>query len=351
MKRDEVTMIVPEVSRRRLLGYAGAGLILGAGGALSRMAGTVQAQGATNLSMQFAWFLNSQAAGEFVAITKGYYREVGIDLKLQPGGPSIDPVQVVAGSGTIFGDAASIGILINARSSGLPIKAFGSVLQRHPFAFFFFDQSGIRTPKNFEGKTIGIQPTARPLLDAVLRKHQVPQNRVKVVFVGGDISPLITHQVDVITGWVIDRLPQFENQGLAGKVRYFRLWDLGIHMYAYAYFTTDTVYAQRKEVLARFLSASAKGWLDARDHPEEAIDIVMRATTGLSRTLELKTLQNMRSYFTSIATKQYGWGYMEPKVWADLSEAYVALQQMPRPVTPDEVMTNELVSMAKTPKV
>lgn len=351
MKRDEATLVIPDVSRRGFLRYAAMGLVAGAGGTLSRLAGTAQAQGTANLSMQFAWFLNSQAAGEFVAITKGYYRELGIDLKLQPGGPAIDPIQVVAGSGTIFGDAASIGVLLNARSRGLPIKTFGSVLQRHPFAFFFLTQSGIRTPKDFEGKTIGIQPTARPLLDAVLRKHQVPQSRVKVVFVGGDIAPLITHQVDVITGWVIDRVPQFENQGLAGQVRYFRLWDLGIHMYAYAYFTTDSVYTQRKEVLARFLAASAKGWLEARDHPEEAIDIVMRATTGLSRPLELKTLQNMHSYFTSIATKQHGWGYMDPKVWADLSEAYVALEQMPRPVTPDEVMTNELVLMAKTPKV
>src|SRR5262249_15382212 len=125
----------------RFLRYAGMGLALGAGGAFSRLASTAQAQGA-GLSMQFAWFLNSQAAGEFVAITKGYYREAGIDLKLQPGGPAIDPIQVVAGSGTMFGDAASIGVLLNARSRGLPIKTFGSVLQRHPFAFFFFDQSG-----------------------------------------------------------------------------------------------------------------------------------------------------------------------------------------------------------------
>jgi len=351
VKRDEVTLVLPEVGRRRFLRCAGIGLVAGACGALSRLAGAAHAQGAANLAMQFGWFLNSQAAGEFVAIAKGYYREAGIDFRLQPGGPAIDPIQVVAGGGTLLGDAASIGVLLNARSRGLPIKAFGSVLQRHPFAFFFFKQSGIRTPKDFEGKTIGIQPTARPLLDAVLRKHQVPRERVKVVFVGGDISPLITHQVDVITGWVIDRIPQFENQGLAGQVGYFRLWDLGIRMYAYAYFTTDRVYQERKEVLARFLLASAKGWLDARDHPEEAIDIVMRSTTGLSRALELKTLQNMHPYFTSIATKQHGWGYMDPKVWADLSEAYVALEQMPRPVRPEEVMTDELVLMAKTPKV
>ena len=73
-------------------------------------------------------------------------------------------------------------------------------------------------------------------------------------------------------------------------------------------------------------------------------------TTGLNRALEVKTLQNMHDYFTSIATKEHGWGYMDPKVWAELSDTYIALDQMPRPVKPEEIMTNELILMAKTPK-
>src|SRR5215469_3171771 len=352
MAYDRVTYLSSVMGRRDLLRRGGAAVLALGAGAIAGPARRAEAQGATTpMSMQFAWFLNSQAAGELVAISKGYYRDAGIDLKMQPGGPALDPIQVVAGGGTTFGDVASIGVLLNARSRGLPIKAFGTVLQKHPFAFFFLKASGIRTPKDFEGKTIGIQPTARPLLEAVLQKHRVPKDHVKVVFVGGDIAPLATHQVDVITGWVIDRLPLFANLGLGTQVGYFRLWDLGIRQYAYTYFTTDQAFSQRRDVLARFLSASAKGWMDARDHPEEAIDIVLRSAPALNRSLEITTLRNMGEYFTSIATKQHGWGYMDPKVWAELSDTYVSLDQMPRPVKPDEIMTNDLVAMAKTPKV
>ena len=351
MKPDEVVHVL-SCSRRQLLRRAVlAGLALGSGHLLARLPRPASAQDLAALTMQFGWFLNSQAAGEFVAIAKGFYREAGIDLRLRPGGPAIDPVQAVAGGATTFGDVASIGVLLNARSQGLPVRAFGTVLQRHPFAFFFWKQSGIRTPRDFEGRKIGIQPTARPLLEAVLRKHGVPRDRVSVLFVGGDIAPLINRQVDVITGWVIDRLPQFEQHGLGPQVDHFLLWNLGIRMYAYTYFATDDVLRDRKEVLARFLAASARGWLYARDNPEEAIDIVLRSTTGLSRTLELTTLQNMRPYFTSAATRQHGWGYMDPRVWAELSDTYLALEQMPRAVKPDEVMTNDLVQMARTPRV
>ncbi len=350
MKRDQVTLVAGGLSRRDFLKVTGAlGLTL-AGGELSSLVRPAHAQTLVAMSQQIGWFLNSQMAGDVVAVEKGYFREAGIDLRIQPGGPAIDPVQVVAGGGTTFGNAASIGILLNARAQGLPIKAWATALQRHPFAFIFYAGSGIRTPKDFEGKTIGIQPTARPLLEAVLRKHGIPKERVKIIFVGGDTTPLVTRQVDVITGWIINA-GQMEAAYQGGVVNYFRLWDLGIRMYAYTYFATEQVLRDRKEVLARFLAASAKGWLRARDNPDEAVEMVLRHSRGLDRGIELRTWKNMGSYLTSVATKTHGWGYMDPKVWADLAETYLQLDQITRPVKPEEVMTLDVWQMAKTPKV
>ena len=140
MKRDQVTLITDEVSRRRFLKYAGAfGLAAASGGlthlAMPREAG---AQQLAAMSQQIGWFLNSQMAGDVIAVEKGYFKDAGIDMKIQPGGPAIDPVQVVAGGGTTFGNVASIGVLLNARAQGLPVRAWGTALQKHPFAFTLF---------------------------------------------------------------------------------------------------------------------------------------------------------------------------------------------------------------------
>jgi NitT/TauT family transport system substrate-binding protein len=351
MARDHVTLLTGSLTRRCFLKYGGAAALAAASGlSMSGLGRPAHAQGAS-MSVQLGWFANAQVAGDFVAIEKGFFRDAGIDLRLVPGGPGIDPIQNVAGGTVTFGNAASNGTLVNARAAGIPLRAFGSALQRHPFAFFYLPEANIRTPKDFEGKTVGIQPTARPLLEAVLKKHNVPKEAVKLVFVGGDISPLLAKRVDVITGWVIDRLPQFEALGYGGVVRHLKLWDLGIRMYAYVYFATDQVLRERRDLLTRFLAASAKGWMYARERPDEAVDIVIRRTTGLDRTLELKTWQNETGFMTSIATKQRGWGYMEPKTWTDLIEAYKSLDQIPKMISADEVMTNELVEAAKTPKV
>jgi NitT/TauT family transport system substrate-binding protein len=349
MKRDEVTLITPSFSRRDFLKYSGALGLAMAGGGLSGLLTPAHAQSAA-VSQQIGWFLNSQMAGDVAAIEKGYFREAGIDVKIQPGGPAIDPVQVVAGGSTTFGNVASIGVLLNARAQGLPVRAFATALQRHPFAFIFFQGSGIRTPKDFEGKTIGIQPTARPLLEAVLKKHNIPKDKVKVIFIGGDTTPLVTRQVDVVTGWVINA-GQMDAANKGGVVSYFRLWDLGIRMYAFTWFATDQVIKERKELLARFLEANAKGWMYARDHPDEAVEFVLKHARGLDRGIELATWKNMGPYLTSVLTKTKGWGYMDTKVWSDLSDTYLDLQQITRPVKPDEVMTMEVLEMAKLPKV
>jgi NitT/TauT family transport system substrate-binding protein len=350
MKYDGITLVNQGMGRRAFLARTGAlGLAL-AGGGVAGSAQRAQSQGLATVGEQLGWLANSQMAGDFVALDKGFFKEAGIDLKIQPGGPAIDPVQVVAGGGTMLGNAASISTMLIARSRGVPLKAFGTALQRHPFAFIFFTKSGIKTPRDFIGKTVGIQPTARPLLDAVLTKYQIPKDKVKVLAVGGDSTPLVTHQVDVITGWLINSA-QMDAAQSAGNVGYFRLWDLGIRMYALTYFATDQALRDRKDVLARFLSGSARGWMYAAQHPEESIDILLRHTTGLDRMLELKTWQNEVPFLTSPATKQHGWGWMDAQVWKDLSEVYLSLNETPRPVQVDEVMTNEIVEMAKTPRV
>lgn len=350
MTYDGITLVAQGMGRRAFLARTGAlGLAL-AGGGVAGIAGQAQSQGLTTVGEQLGWLANSQMAGDFAALDKGFFKEAGIDLKIQPGGPAIDPVQIVAGGGTMLGNAASISTMLIARSRGVPLKAFGTALQRHPFAFIFFAKSGIKTPRDFVGKTIGIQPTARPLLDAVLTKYQIPKDKVKVLAVGGDSTPLVTHQVDVITGWLINSA-QMDAAQSAGNVSYFRLWDLGIRMYALTYFATDQALRDRKDVLARFLAASARGWMYAAQHPEESIDILLRHTTGLDRALELKTWQNEIPFLTSIETKQHGWGWMDAQVWKDLSEVYMTLNETSRPVQVEEVMTNEIVGMAKTPKV
>jgi NitT/TauT family transport system substrate-binding protein len=345
---DKVRLLAPQLTRRHFLrGSAFAAVLASAGTSSLGSSSVASAQASTQVGLQLGWFANSQMAGDFTAVGKGYFKDAGLDVKIVPGGPSIDPVAVVASGSVLIGNVASIGVLVAGRSRGVPIKAFATAFQRHPFAFFFLRESGIKTPADFAGKTIGIQGTARPLLDAVLAKYQVPREKVNVIIIGGTTTPLLTKQADVVSGWVINYA---QNLPIQGKSDHFLLWDLGIRMYAYTYFTTDQVYASKKDILTRYVAAAAKGWLYAKDHPEEAVDLVLKSASGLERDTEVPTWKVSIPYVASDATRQHGWGYMDPQVWTNLSDTYASLDQIPRKVSADEVMTNEIVLAAKTPK-
>src|SRR5205814_6749853 len=110
----------------------------------------------------------------------------------------------------------------------------------------------IRTPEDFVGKKIGIQATARPLIDAVIAKYNLPRDQVQIVVIGSDTTPLKTGQVDVITAWVIDA-PQMAAIGTDAAP--LLLWDMWIHLYAFTYFTTDDVLKGKSDMLRDFLAA------------------------------------------------------------------------------------------------
>ena len=52
------------------------------------------------------------------------------------------------------------------------------------------------------GKRIGIQPTARYVLDAILLKNGIDPASLTITNIGFDMTPLKTGQVDAVTGWI-----------------------------------------------------------------------------------------------------------------------------------------------------
>lgn len=350
-KETDPTATTPSLSRRDLL-RAGGALSLGALGAgvlascapAAQPAAAAPTQVATPkppqpVSMRLGWLANSQYAGDFVALDKGYYKERGIDLRIDPGGPNIDPISLTASGSNTIGNVASIAAMFLARSNGIPVRAFATALQRHPFAFFTLDQS-IKSPEDFVGKRIGIQATARPLIDAVIAKYKLPRDKIQVSVVGADTVPLLTKQVDIITAWVIDA-PQLAAIGPGAKA--LLLWDMGIQLYAFTYFTTDEVLKSRPDMLADFVAASAKGWDYAADHPDEATDITLKYAKDLKRDLELQTWKLETPFLWSAKTKEQGWGWMEPQVWDDAIGVYGGLGLLKAPVTAKDAMTQEIL--------
>src|ERR1700720_1150887 len=67
--------------------------------AAALVAWTAGAQAADKLTLQLKWVTQAQFAGYYVAKDKGFYKDAGLDVDIKPGGPDINPSQVIAGGG------------------------------------------------------------------------------------------------------------------------------------------------------------------------------------------------------------------------------------------------------------
>src|SRR6202789_2809611 len=107
------------------------------------------------VTLQLKWVTQAQFAGYYVAKDKGFYKAEGLDVTIKPGGPDIAPPQVIAGGGAdVVVDWMPSALA--AREKGVPLVNIAQVFQRSGMELTCRKDSGIKTPADFKGKTLGV---------------------------------------------------------------------------------------------------------------------------------------------------------------------------------------------------
>ena len=310
---------------------AGAGLMVDVG---------AQAQGRATINLQLGWILGGNQIGEVCAKHLGYYEAEGLDLRFQSGGPNIDGVAIVAAGRFEVGQVSSSPSLMLAASQDIPVRCFAAGAQVHPFSYISRARNPVRQPRDLIGKKIGTQSTAVILLRALLAKNNIAERDVTIIPIGADMSPLMTGQVDVVTGWLTNTTALRVVQDAV----VMRLWDTGVRLYALPYYATAQTIERRGETLAKFLRASGRGWAYAHANRPQAVDFLLKEFPNLNRADELAALDVMLAYAFGPKTATEGWGTMDPEVWREQIDLYAQLGQFSRR-TPrlEEVMTLDIL--------
>src|SRR3954464_7782420 len=123
-------------------------------GALA-LAGATSALAADPIKLQIKWVTQSQFAGYYVAKSKGFYTDEGLDVTILPGGPNVAPEQVIAGGGAdVIVDWA--GGALAAREKGVPLVNIAQPFKRAGLMMICPTESGVKTEADFKGKTLGV---------------------------------------------------------------------------------------------------------------------------------------------------------------------------------------------------
>ncbi|MBP1860327.1 ABC transporter substrate-binding protein [Rhizobium herbae] len=274
--------------------------------------------------IKYDWLMSNGQIGDIVAATQGLFQAEGLDVEFSPGGPNsatVPPVVTGQAQAGQFSDSAQ---LLLARASGVPIKIFACGFRMAPFAFYSVPKAPIRTVHDMVGKRIGIQPTARYVLDAILLKNNIDPSSLTITNIGFDMTPLTTGQVDAVTGWITNT----QALSVIGPDRIdLMMKDTGLPSYANVYFATDDALQNHSDTLAKTLRAIAKGWAWTYEHPEEAVKLAVKAYPQLDLVVELKTAPRILSLSFDAMTGKDGWGAFDPAAIGEQISVYDKIGQ------------------------
>jgi NitT/TauT family transport system substrate-binding protein len=332
------------VSRRTFL-KAGAALgIIAAGPGIGVLLPARSRADTAKVVIQYDWLMSNGQIGDVVAVHNGYFTDQGFDVEMIPGGPNSATLAPVVSGQAQLGQFSGVSQLLLARSAGAPISLFATGYQQAPFAYFSLPRAPVHKPEDLYGKRIGIQPTARATLDALIAKAKLDVSKLNISTMGFDMTPLAANELDVVTGWITN------TQALAviGPDRITMMEsEAGIIDPGNVYFATESALESNTDVLARFLTAVAKGWGYTHEHPDQAVEITVAAYPNLDLEIEKKTIPLVLNLSFDANTAKDGWGTFKP---SDIGGQIAIMDQIGMfkgATTPktDESMTTKILEM------
>jgi len=250
------------------------------GGLMSCLSMTANA--ADDVTLQLKWVTQGQFAGYYVAQDKGFYDEVDLNVTIKPGGPDIAPPQVIAGGGAdVVVDWMPSALA--SREKGVPLVNIAQPFQRSGMMLTCLKETGITKPEDFRGRTLGVWffGNEYPFL-SWMSSLGIPteggEDGVTVLKQGFNVDPLLQKQADCISTMTYNEYWQVIDAGISEEqLVVFKYEDQGVStmedgLYVLEDNLKDEAFVDK---MARFVSASMKGWEYARANPDEAADIVL----------------------------------------------------------------------------
>src|ERR1700756_5248663 len=249
------------------------------------------AQAADPVTIPLKWGAQAPFAGYFVAKDKGYYKDAGLDVTINPGGPDVAPPQVIAGGGAdVVVDWMPSALA--SREKGVPLVNISQTFKRSGLELTCRADTGIKKPTDLKGKTVGIWYGGNeyPFLSWMSKlnyKTDGSAGGVKVIKEGFSADPILQKQPDCVSTMTYNEYWQVIDGGFKpSQLVVFKYEEEGVAT------LEDGLYVLEKNLkdpafvakMAKFVTASMKGWDYAKKNPDEAVKIILAGDTTGAKT-------------------------------------------------------------------
>jgi NitT/TauT family transport system substrate-binding protein len=255
------------------------------------------AQAETKIRFTLDWLPGSYHAPFFIALYKGYYKAEGLDVTIDRGKGSGQVVQQLATNVYDIG-YPDINVLLefNAKNPGVAFPEVMIGYEQNPSGLFFLKSSGIKSIKDFEGKTLGpvANDSTYKTLPVFAKLNHLDLSKIKIQYLDPALREalLIKGQVDAITGQYFRSVIDLHGRGVKYEdIGSFMYKDYGLDMYGNGVAVSRTFLKEHPDAVKGFLRATIKGVKDMIHDPEMAVEMVAKAEPLLKKDIELERLK------------------------------------------------------------
>lgn len=283
------------------------------------------------------WFPKAQHGGVYAAQEQGIFEQNGFDVAIEPGGPQVSAVQIVASGNAEFGLAHADQIVI-AKNQGIELVVVAAALQGSPQAFMFQENVEITDFEDLNGRTVFIQPgiTYWDFL-----KKQYDLSGVKEMTYTGQHVNFLADPESVTQSFVTSEPFFMEKEGV--KVKTLLVSESGYDPYNVVLFVTKEYLEENRDTVASFVKAFSEGWMSYKDTSAEVNDAIFAANPNIALDAIQFEDESQREFVYGGDAAEHGFGYMTEERWSTLIDQLSELGLLKEKFDANEIFTTEFL--------
>ena len=242
------------------------------------------------------WTPQAQFAGYYVAQELGLYHEVGLDVKIEHPTATYSAMERIRNSES---NATTLQLVqaLEIIDNGIPMVNTLQTSMNNALALVSRNNTD---PLSERGAKVGVWSAGFDQIPICMNiKEGLGYNWVRIA---SNINPFLAGAVDIICVMTYNEYFQLMQAGVEmTDENTFRFKNSGYNIQEDGVYMKRDFYLQHQKEAEAFAQASRKGWEWAKDHQEEALEIVMQyvikeniATNRVMQRLMLKEIINLQ---------------------------------------------------------
>lgn len=308
----------------------------------------------TKIKFTLDWRFEGPSALFLAASSKGYFKQEKLDVTIDAGAGSGAAVTRVATGAYDLGFAdisALIEFLGNNPAAITKPQAIYMVYESTPSAVLALKKSGIKSPADLAGKTLGapVFDAGRKAFPILARANKVDLAKVQWKTMDPPLRETMLQRgdVDAITGFTFTSYLGLVARGVKEEdIVMFKYNDFGAELYGNAIIASPKFLADNPAAVRGFLRAITRAIKDVVANPDASIAYVKQRDPLIAEAIELRRLKMAIEFVDTPIARKDGLGAINKVRFDNTIDRVVAAFGIKNQVSPDGIFNSSFLPSA-----